>query len=244
MELEKQSIYFVAARWDKVGEPPEVSAKSLPEWYKSADRYHEDGSSTFRNCVPFFDAMTSGYVFKTPCDITFVYDGERINAQIGDPDFHYFVGLRDPLPDFHHPSGYYPQHFSFLPEWGVGLTPGFSALYTTPFNRFDLPFLVTTGIIDNDRMNTPGMVPFFVKEGFSGVVPKGTPYLQVLPFRREEWVATPIFGTEAQIGRNLKRSTKFRSVQSDFYRDHLWQRKKYRTQDSVNLETTEGEANV
>jgi hypothetical protein len=244
VELDKQNIYFVAARWEKVGEPPEVAAKSLPDWYKDADRYHDNGNSTFRNCVPFFDAMTSGYIFKTPCDIMFQHDEDRITAYIEDPQFQYFVGLRDPLPGFHHPEGYYPEHFSFLPEWGVSLDSGFSALYTTPFNRFDLPFVVTTGIIDNDKMNTPGMIPFFVKTGFSGLLPKGTPYLQVIPFRREEWVSTPMFGTEAQIGRNLKRSIKFRSVQSDFYRDNLWQRKKYRSQDSVNLETTEGETDV
>ena len=244
VELENQKIYFVAARWEKVGDHPDVSAKSLPEWYKSADRYDEEGSSTFRNCVPFFDSMTSGYMFRTPCDIKFEHNGERLTAVIDDPDVQYFVGHRDPLPKFHHPEGYYQEHFSFLPEWGVGLEKGFSALYTTPLNRFDLPFQITSGVIDNDRLNTPGMVPFFVKKGFSGVLPKGTPYMQVFPFRREEWTAVPVYGTEAQIGRNLKRSIKFRSVKSDFYRDNMWQRKKYRTSNSVNFEDNEGDGNV
>ncbi len=244
MELDKKNIYFVAARWENVGNPPEVAAKSLPAWYKDTNRYHEDGNSTFRNCVPFFDAMTSGYIFKTPCDVMFDIADNRIVAKIEDPNFQDFIGLRDPLPNFHHPEGYYEDHFSFLPEWGVELEPGFSALYTTPFNRFDLPFLVTSGVIDNDKMNTPGMIPFFIRKGFSGLVPKGTPYVQVLPFRREDWNATPIYGNEAQIGRNLKRAIKFRSVKSDFYRDNLWERKKYRIENSVKLETTEGETDV
>ena len=243
MELNKKNIYFVASRWgEAVGEAPDVAAKSLPPWYRVADRYNEEGKSTFRNCVPFFDAMTSGYTFQTPCDIVFEHDGTRLLPKIEDPHFKDFVSVRDSLPQFHHPDGYYSDHFAFLPQWGVGLEPGYSALYVTPLNRFDLPFIITSGVIDNDKMNTPGMVPFFVREGFSGLIPKGTPFMQCIPFKREHWSGVPVYGTEAQIGRNLKRSTKFRSVKSDFYRDNLWERKKYRIQNEVNSELEEGES--
>jgi hypothetical protein len=34
-----------------------------------------------------------------------------------------------------------------------------------------------------------GNIPFFIKEGFSGVIPKGTPIAQVIPFKRESWTS-------------------------------------------------------
>lgn len=227
----------------EAGEPPEVAAKALPEWYRLADRYDANKDSTYRNCMPFFDAMTSGYMFKTPCDVTFFHDGTRIMSKIDDPLFQNFVNPRGIMEQFYHPENFYPDHFAFMPQWGVGVEEGYSALYVTPLNQFHLPFVIASGIIDNDKINTPGMVPFFVKQGFHGVIPKGTPYMQVIPFKRDVWEATTIYGTPEQVGRNLKRSLKFRSVKSDFYRDHIWQRKKYRTPDSVNFEDNEGDDN-
>jgi hypothetical protein len=48
------------------------------------------------------------------------------------------------------------------------LPEGYSAIFTQPFNRFDLPFMSSTGIMDLDTGIGPGAVPFAVKDGFNG----------------------------------------------------------------------------
>jgi hypothetical protein len=32
-------------------------------------------------------------------------------------------------------------------------------------------------------------MPFFLIIGFSGVIPAGTPYVQMIPFKREDWAS-------------------------------------------------------
>jgi hypothetical protein len=89
-------------------------------------------------------------------------------------------------------------------------------------------------------MNTPGMMPFWIRKGFSGVIPKGTPFMQILPFKRETWQAVNIAADELQVRRNLKRANRFRSEPNDYYRNHTWTRKKYRIKDGVRLTQDEG----
>jgi len=240
VELEPTTIYFISSDSQEPGLEPEVSAKSLPDWYKTADRYDEAHSSTFRNCVPVFDSMTSGYVFLTPCDIEFTEVDNKLEIKVLDHNFVGFASAREPNPHFHNPEGYYDHHFAWLPRWGLSLGEGYSALYVTPLNRFELPFICASGIIDNDRMNTPGMMPFWIRKGFSGVIPKGTPFMQILPFKRENWQAINIAADELQVRRNLKRANRFRSEPNDYYRNHTWTRKKYRIKDGVRLTPEEG----
>lgn len=244
VELNGPKIYFISSDHENAGVKPEVAAKTLPNWYKDHPRYNEEKDPTWRNCVPFFDVMTSGYMLLTPCDIAFGHDGTRPTVKVLNSNFENFVELRAELSNFQTPLGCYSNHFAWLPRWGVSLQDGYSALYTNPFNRFELPFIGASGIIDNDKMNTPGRMPFFVKEGWTGVLPKGTPFVQILPFKREDWTLVNVEANEVQVRRNLKRSVRFRSVKSDYYRDHSWSRKKYKISDNVQYVEEDGEQNA
>ena len=44
-------------------------------------------------------------------------------------------------------------------------------------------------IVDSDVSVHDLTVPMWIKEGFEGVVPKGTPLVQVTPFKRVDWEA-------------------------------------------------------
>jgi hypothetical protein len=65
--------------------------------------------------------------------------------------------------------------------------PGYSSLITHPLNRHDLPFITLSGLVDTDMTMARGNLPFFLKEGFEGVIPAGTPMFQIIPFKRENW---------------------------------------------------------
>jgi hypothetical protein len=43
------------------------------------------------------------------------------------------------------------------------------------------------GIVDSDKYHGAGNIPFFLKEEFEGLIPKGTPYAQIIPIKRAEW---------------------------------------------------------
>jgi len=51
----------------------------------------------------------------------------------------------------------------------------------------DLPFQTLSGIVDCDVHPNSVFVPFFLKKDFEGIIPAGTPIMQLLPFKRESW---------------------------------------------------------
>lgn len=219
---------------------PSPTLKSIPEWYKKSDRYMKDNSGNYyldnngfktpswKSCPAIYDIMGSGYVLKTPCDIDFVeHDGNLIPI-ISDPMYQDFIQHRSEMPDFMQPEGYRKQHFAWFSDWAPSVPEGYSILYTQPFNRFELPFLNTSGIVDNDSVDLPGTMPFFIKSGWAGKILAGTPYMQLLPFKRDDWNSEHVLLDEKQIvRRNLKNSKIYRKPGGGVYLNETWKRRKY-----------------
>ena len=245
ISVETQKIKFISNRFwltKNSKSIPVPSSKDLPEWWSKGDRFFkdpstneyatfEDGSKmpTWKACHSFMDAMISGYSLVTPCDIEFYINEEGfIDCKTNDKKNKSFCVVRDPMPQFQHPKGYYTRHFSWLIDWGVELPEGYSALYLTPMNRFDLPFVNTVGIIDNDVVHLSGNIPFFLLEGFTGVIPAGTPYAQIFPFKRENW-KSEIYIEDPKIlpKKNHDNSLKYRIPNGGVYKNVDWHRKSY-----------------
>ncbi len=223
---------------------PLPAGKTIPEWYRQADRYGKDPRSgqyyempdiggkipTWKACPAVFDIMGSGYTYQTPCDIEFVDDNQgNVTARVLDHRHEKFLIEREPLAQFVYPEGYHLKHFAWWPDWGVELPEGYSALYTHPLNRFELPFLTTNGIIDNDKDHIPGSMPFFFLKGITGILPAGTPIAQILPFRREHWEAeydVSLSEQEMQ-DKNIANSERFRKPDGGIYLREVWERRKY-----------------
>lgn len=221
---------------------PKPTIKTIPEWYRRGDRFavKENGDywknpmdggkiPTWKACPAIFDIMGTGYVYRTPCDIEFYEDNGQIKVKVSNPQMADFIQNRPPMPQFKAPMGYHEFHFAWWADWAVEVPEGYSVLYTQPFNRFELPFLTTSGIIDNDKVNLPGTMPFFVVKGFTGIVPAGTPYAQMLPFKREDWdsqVDADISYPEMMV-KNQTNSQKYRVPDGGVYQKEVWSRRVY-----------------
>jgi hypothetical protein len=203
------------------------SVKALPDWYKSLGKHQAPG---LKSCNPFFDALTAGYMMLTPSDIVFYRNGNRTSVKIADPPFKDFVGERGPeqilpFPEVH---GHSMHHFDWWPQIGQKLPEGFSGLYVHPLNRYDLPFLTTNGIVDNDKFHVPGRFPFFIRNGFEGTIPKGTPFIQFIPFERGDWSMQVTQLTEEE-GTALQSAAykEYREVGHSGYRRNKWSPKHF-----------------
>jgi hypothetical protein len=220
---------------------PIASVKSLPDWYIDADRYlkmpnneyflNQDGSKipSWKACPAIYDIMGTGYVQVTPCDIEFYINSSGIiSVKVLDRKYENFIHTRTPMPQFKVPFGYHSYHFAWWSEWGIELPKGYSALYSQPFNRFDLPFLTTSGIIDNDKVDMPGTMPFFISKDWVGIIPKGTPFVQIFPFKREDWKSEIRVESPQNIEkRNFAISKKYRKPNGGVYQKEVWERRKY-----------------
>lgn len=181
------------------GIPPSPAIKHIPQWYKSIPPLFnnetklrfplnwETHNATVKKCVPFLDGMTAGY--------TFVLDDDLLVEQTSEGPFirwktdavlitwhgqEQFDGV--PIPKHYH---------KLVAKWHndykLVTPPGYSMLFTHPINRFDLPFKTMTGVVDTDTYAIPVQFPFFLEEGFEGIIKSGTPVAQMIPFKREEW---------------------------------------------------------
>jgi len=176
------------------------------------------------SCSSFVDAFTSGYVLETWTDIHLQQGIHGIEYQYAmgpDP-----MGLREkshvPMGD-----GFIPFECVWRAPWAAKLPKGYSMLVTHPHNRFDLPFHTLSGIIDADIYyhNEFGNIPFYVKTGFSGVIPAGTPIIQYFPFKRESWVSDQ---SEYDEDEKVMLGSVIHRKFSGYYRKHMHQRKSYK----------------
>lgn len=222
---------------------PKPIVKTIPSWYRKSDKYlinKENGTPwedpyiggripNWKSCPAVFDVMGSGYCLRTPCELEFYYDvNGKISVRPEDNTFLDFCTSRDPMDDFKTPMGYDNNHFAWWMDWGVQVPEGYSVLFTNPMNRFELPFISTSGIIDCDKISVPGTVPFFLFKGWTGVLPAGTPYLQLIPFKRDDWESEINIKTEKEIYEDFMYvNNKYRVPDGGVYKNEVWTKRKY-----------------
>jgi len=222
-----------------IGEPSPIK-NMIPEWYRLAESFYvdeedsknEDGSEKRSNglktCAPFLDALISGYALVTPFDIfvSISEDGDLKISWNGPNDLDGFIKERDKRSGatIPRPAGHLPNHLIWANKWGFKSPRGYSILVTHPLNRFDLPFTTMSGIIDSDKFFANGNLPFFIKEGFSGMIPEGTPIAQLIPIKRKKWIMSK---DQSLVDEYQRQGTSVRKKGLS-YKNVLWQRKDYR----------------
>jgi hypothetical protein len=209
-----------------------LAAKSLiPEWYKNTQKVNTkelsfDSSSpkNIKYCRPFLDAFTTGYIMVTPFDIMVKKENNITFFTWSDANVQ-ILSVRDSkssslLPI---PKGFSNENFIWNTTHDIKLPKGYSALFLHPLNRHDLPFVTLNAVIDGELIHT-GNVPFFIKEDFEGLIPAGTPYLQIIPFKIEQWVK--------EKNENLFSEARLQSLWASsflygWYVNYKWSRKRF-----------------
>lgn len=178
--------------------PEPVPAKTaLPYWLRQmAPRaesvVHRRSIRTVKQCPPFVDAMSHGFMILLPCDI-------RV-----EPGHFSWDWPLPPLTLNEHPRAPLSFHVAeqiagtplaqgqqvaikFNSFWTIELEPGWSLMVAHPANRFDLPFRLLSGLVDADRFIDVGInfPALWVEPGFNGVLRRGTPIAQCHPVRRD-----------------------------------------------------------
>lgn len=173
---------------------PRPTKQTIPQWYKNAESTitEKDGSQTagLKKCMPYVDAMMSGYVLTIPVDIH-VSKGKNgeLNLAYDQTILGQFIHERPAALGYTmpRPPGFAPNHLAYKSHWGWSVPKGFSVLVTHPFNRVELPFHTITALMDSDEFFASGNIPFFIREDFEGIIEAGTPIAQLLPVKRDDW---------------------------------------------------------
>lgn len=211
--------------------PKIVPAKeTFPKWFKDIPKYYdgsdnlsvlESGSNIgIKGCYPFIDSLTSGYVIKLHCDVL-VEKGSTGNSVNWTHDIPPIAGrsisLVGGIPS---PSGFSSFEFAWELYYRLKLPKGYSALFVHPLNRMDLPFISTSGIVDADGGMANGSIPFCLDKNFEGIIPEGTPIVQIIPFKRDEWKAD-YCSLPKELNWNPRKNI------TGWYKKNIWKRKTY-----------------
>lgn len=167
--------------------PPEPARRASPAWLKdmpAAVEVPDFGSDrTVKQCPPFVDAMTHGFVIGLAADIVvedgcFRWDWPHTESPMS---FHFATQVAG--SPFEAGEAFVLKFHNF---WTIETEPGWSVLFTHPLNRPDLPFRTLSGLVDTDAYHAlPVEFPaVWVDRGFSGVLARGTPIAQGVPVFR------------------------------------------------------------
>jgi hypothetical protein len=199
---------------------PGPSYKVVPSWYREMEGV-EGTKMTIKKCVPFLDALTSGYTISLAADTQFTADG-FVNLSKADT-----VSLHHPdqISGVPIPPEYSTQPYKWENFFIMSTPKGYSTMFVHPMNRLDLPFFSLSGIVDTDKHPVPVNFPFLIRKDFRGVVPAGTPIIQAIPFKRDSWEAkvddtSPV---DLPVDIHLMHNPPF-----GYYKKHWWSKKTYR----------------
>jgi len=238
----KKTIKFVAK--DKYGwtvQPrPEPAATILPAWWTSMTPYvvepkNPDGkklflkarmsNATYKKCTPMLDALTSGYILSLYADVLVrrVEGFAEISWKVERDVFQTHGINASEIPP---PLGYENSVFKYANTW-IPVTPsGYSVLITSPFGYKDLPFHAVPAVVDSDKSKLELLPPMWLKKDFEGVVEKGTPLVQITPFKRDSWVSEFSYLEEDEY--LYMEENSFNKTLVNHYIKNVWSKKQYK----------------
>jgi hypothetical protein len=186
---------------------------NIPDWFKKLN--HSIENRTIKGCMPFLDTLTFGYSLYIPVDLKIqhnvtvkdkegnikkdtlfgcalgknAYDeGININYNGINQSIHSikqvegspFIDKNKKLP-----------FLKILNPWKIKTPPGYSCLFLPPMNNTDDRFSIIPGIVDTDSFDSEINFPIIINgdkyESLDTVIKKGTPYVQIIPFKRDNW---------------------------------------------------------
>jgi hypothetical protein len=226
--------------YKKLFPQPIPATQKIPDWWKSQESYLDNDQEvqngtlklTVKKCQSVFDAMSFGYYLLCPMDIHIDATEDRLKIQltseIQNMDKQIISEhLAEQLSKYPIPEYFHKQVMRIHPMWLISTEKGYSSLFTSPIHGDSIPVQAFQGVIDTDEYPSDGYLTFFVKKGFKGILKQGTPIIQVIPFKREEWESTLTKDRNSDIFIAEKRVA-VRSVFQNGYRLKFWNKKTFK----------------
>ena len=224
---------------------------NIPEWYKKLE--HTLQNKTVKGCMPFLDTLTSGYLLKMPQDFSIRHnvDNENEKQEKFKDSFQTF-GLHDQSQILHaksinlnsgfntHPikqvegAPFIEKNkklpfYKILNPWKIKTPKGYSCLFVPPLNNSDDRFSIIPGIVDTDTFPNEINFPIIINGDkypvLETTIKKGTPYVQIIPFKRDSWKMT----AKPMEQKKIQNSRLFYGLKIlNIYKDKYWNKKSWK----------------
>jgi hypothetical protein len=224
---------------------------NIPEWYKKLE--HNILNKTVKGCMPFLDTLTSGYILKMPQDFNVRHNVDNKNEKnenikdsfqtFGLHDMSQFLNAKyinlnsgfdihpikqlegSPLIEKNKNLPFY----KIINPWKIKTPKGYSCLFVSPLNNADDRFSIIPGIVDTDSFPNEINFPIIINGDkypvLETIIKKGTPYVQIIPFRRDSWKMT----TKPRKQKEIQNSRLFYGLMLlNKYKDKYWNKKSFK----------------
>ncbi len=224
---------------------------NIPDWYKKLE--HTVLNKTVKGCMPFLDTLTSGYLLKMPQDFYIRHNvdnenkkGEKFKDSFQTFALHDFSQILN-AKSINLNSGFDTHSidqvkgspfvdknknlpfYKIVNPWKIKTPKGYSCLFVPPLNNSDDRFSIIPGIVDTDthpiEINFPIILNGDKYPTLEDTIKKGTPYVQIIPFKRDSWkmILKPMKQKEIQ---NVK--IYFGLKVLNCYKEKYWSKKSWR----------------
>lgn len=205
---------------------PKPSIYFIPGWYKEMEasfpkKRTPESLATIKKCIPVLDAITSGYIITSPCDVyVSIKDGEpNYNSSIPN-----LISFHPRKQAYKHPKVNDFQFPKWTNPWAIKTPKGYSCLFLPPMHHENDKFQILEGVVDTDTYSVPVNFPFVLKNLTDDfIIRAGTPIAQVIPFKRDKW--NHDISNEKKESENAKKYLESQFI--DRYKKLFWSRKSY-----------------
>ena len=237
--MNKIKFNYIGEYAYNVCERPKPAKEYIPEWHKRMPVYaptpscpagdklsiHNNGTNvTGKKCMPMLDGISEGYIVPLWADVN-VEQTPQGPYVTWTTDINVFSVHGSPYPGMPAPMGYHPIVFKYSPYFRIETPPGYSIFIRPPAGHQDLPIQVVSATVDTDKSVIDSNFPCWFRSDFEGVIKKGTPIAQVIPFKRQDWKSEFSMISEDEFAYQMNKG--FLSTLKDNYVSKFWSRKKY-----------------
>jgi hypothetical protein len=230
-----QLIEFSLVHGDENAIPrPYPANREMPEWFKSMPADAETQSDyrlrTVKNCPPFVEAMTCGYIIPLSADISLSVDpaGQFVGkgpTWIRGTEAAEMVQSHRKIQLIGSPYEKSPV-VKILNPWLIRTPPGYSTLFLSMLNRYLIPLVPLAGLVETDifyrNVNFPCLLT--IPLGTTLTLTKGVPLVQAIPIKREDFQAQFV---PVDMERLMAVEKENAPGNPNYYRDNFWKKKSY-----------------
>jgi Family of unknown function (DUF6065) len=203
--FKEPSIEFLCAAQDKgVIAEPVPAREVMPDWFKRLPAVDKsrvsttDNGLTVKRCMPFLDALMAGWILPLPATVRIDISNNGADVNCGWDFDRTLVSNHNSYQVAGHPALPRPP-CKFHNFWNIRTPKGYSCLFMAPLNRPNGVVEVVSGVVDTDEYHSLIHFPFFAiaPDGLY-TLEKGTPLVQVIPFKRTDAAMQGVVRAETQ----------------------------------------------
>ena len=177
---------------------PKPANKVVPEWYRDLPTWKKNpfegvDAPTIKNCMPAQDMLLAGYIIFNTYELTLVPESKTKYQE-----FQAICPHRPHISSHHHEqmpvsiAGEKKHYFKVAQPWIIKTPPGYSCIIQQPFYHFEQRYQILPAIVDTDQHDLNIEIPGFLLSDEPVKIESGAPFIQVIPFKREDWTMSAV----------------------------------------------------